>query len=296
MDSANSFKNVETQTVTMQKELVREIIEAGPFVKWAGGKTQLLKALLEKAPKEFEGYFEPFLGGGAFFFKLASLGRIKKAHLNDCNSELVNAYKIVKENPNELLEELSSGKYENQLELFYKIRAETPTSPVAAAARFIFLNKTAFNGLYRVNSKGGFNVPFGKYSNPKIADKATIFSASKALQYDEISCLDFEEAVANAQKKDFVYFDPPYVPLSKTSRFTQYTPGSFSEKDQERLFNCFKRLDKKGCFVMLSNSDSPLVEELYKEYNTGIVMAGRAINCKAMGRGKIKEALITNYL
>lgn len=269
--------------------------EAKPFVKWAGGKKQLLSKLLAFAPLRFEDYFEPFLGGGAFFFKLCSLGNIKRTHLNDSNPELVNAYTVIKEKPMELIRELKSVEYKNDKESFYRIRGEKPDTEVKAAARFVYLNKTAFNGLYRVNSEGKFNVPFGKYKHPRILDEENILAVNKALQKDEITCLDFEEAVANARKNDFVYFDPPYQPISKTSSFTSYTAGSFTEKDQERLFNCFERLDKKGSFLMLSNSYSELVKELYGDYNTYIVKASRAISCKAEGRGKIRELIITNY-
>ena len=270
--------------------------EARPFVKWAGGKTQLLNNLTELAPSEFNNYYEPFLGGGAFFFKLHSLGKIKKSFLNDINQELVNAYKTIKEKPQELINELSSGKYANEEKTFYKIREENPKSNIERAARFIYLNKTAFNGLYRVNAQGKFNVPFGKYSNPKIPDAENILASSTALQTDEITCLDFEDAVEKAGKNDFVYFDPPYQPISKTSKFTNYTAKGFGEGDQARLFRIFKRLAKKGCFVMLSNSYSEIIKELYGEFNATIVLASRAINCKAEGRGKIKELLITNYL
>lgn len=272
------------------------MIEARPFIKWAGGKKQLLDKLLAFAPSSFENYFEPFLGGGAFFFKLSALGKIKKAHLNDCNTELITAYKTIKEKPLELIKELSSGKYLNTEKDFYKIRAENPKNELEKTARFIYLNKTAFNGLYRVNSKGGFNVPFGKYKNPAILDKENILAVNKkALQTDELTCLDFEQAVEKSGKNDFVYFDPPYQPRSKTASFTQYTEKDFIEKDQQRLYNCFKRLDRKGCSVMLSNSYTEFIKDLYKEFNQKTVMASRAINCKAEGRGKIKELVITNY-
>jgi len=274
---------------------VNELREAKPFVKWAGGKKQLLSQLLAFTPLKFENYFEPFIGGGALFFKLHYLGRIKKSYLNDLNENLVTAYKTIKEKPQELIKELSSGKYKNEKETFYKIREEESKDQIKATARFIFLNKTAFNGLYRENSNGKFNVPFGKYTNPKILDKENILAVSKALQTDETTCLDFEKAVAQAKKGDFVYFDPPYQPISKTSSFTGYTKQDFVEKDQQRLFNCFKTLDKKGCLVMLSNSYSPLVKDLYAEFNQKIVMASRAISCKGEGRGKIKELIVTNY-
>lgn len=274
---------------------MNELREAKQFVKWAGGKKQLLPQLLAFSPPKFENYFEPFVGGGALFFKLHYLGRIKKSYLNDLNENLVIAYKTIKEKPNRLIKELSSGKYKNEKETFYKIREEEPKDKIKATARFIYLNKAAFNGLYRENSKGKFNVPFGKYTNPNILDRENILAVSKALQTDEITCFDFEKAVAKAKKGDFVYFDPPYQPISKTSSFTSYTKKDFTEKDQKRLFECFKKLDKKGCLLMLSNSYSPLIKSLYKEFDQRTVMAGRAISCKGEGRGKIKELIVTNY-
>ena len=271
------------------------MIEAKPFFKWAGGKRQLLTELLASAPQTFNDYYEPFLGGGALFFKLSCYNKINKCHLNDSNSILMTSYKVVKESPKELIKELNSGAYKNTKENFLKIREQEPSVPIKATARFLYLNRTAFNGLYRVNSKGGFNVPYGKYNNPNICDEKNILAVSKALQKDELTSLDFEKAVSPAKKGDFIYFDPPYAPLNKTSSFTSYTKEDFSEKDQERLAEIFKRLDNKDCLIMLSSSDVPLIRELYKEFNIKEVMASRMINCKAKGRGKIKELIITNY-
>lgn len=282
------------QTIQLTKQITTTNIEAKPFVKWAGGKKQLLNVLVANIPKQFNNYFEPFVGGGALFFKLFNLGKIKQVYLNDVNAELINAYRTIKEKPLELIHELKSGKYQNNQETFYQIRTEEPTDPIKATARFIYLNKTAFNGLYRVNAHGKFNVPFGKYKNPKIPDEENLLAVSKALQRDEITCMDFEDAVSKANKNDFIYFDPPYQPIKKTS-FTKYTAQDFTRKDQERLFKCFERLNKKGCLIMISNSYSDFIKELYKNYNIKMVLASRAINCKAEGRGKIKEVLITNY-
>jgi DNA adenine methylase len=270
-------------------------VEAKPFVKWAGGKRQLINQLEEHLPEDFNNYYEPFLGGGALFFRLSALGKIKHAYLNDVSFSLIQSYKTIKEKPIELITELKSGKYKNEKETFLGIRAEQPTTSVQAAARFIYLNKTAFNGLYRVNSEGKFNVPFGKYFNPKILDADNILAVSDALQKDELSCIDFEEAVASASKSDLIYFDPPYHPVSKTANFTNYTKDNFTEKDQVRLSEIAKDLTKRGCFVMLSNSYSPLVIELYKEFTIDVVNASRMINCKAEGRGKVKEVIVTNY-
>lgn len=270
-------------------------MEARPFLKWAGGKTQLLPTLLANAPAQFNDYYEPFLGGGAFFFRLASLGKIKNSHLNDINKDLITAYRMVKERPEELISALSSGKYKNDEVTYYKIRAQEPTSDIAVAARLIYLNKTAFNGLYRVNSSGKFNVPCGKYANPKILDEKNLLAVNVVLQTDELTSLDFEAAVEGAKKGDFVYFDPPYVPVSKTSSFTAYTKENFGAAEQQRLFGCFKKLDRKGCLVMLSNSYTETTSELYKEFNITSVRASRMINCNPEGRGKVNELIITNY-
>ena len=271
-------------------------MQARPVVKWAGGKTQLLPALLANMPSKFEDYYEPFFGGGAFFFKLASMGKITKSHLNDLNTNLITTYDVIKTRHLELIKDLSSAKYKNDEETYYKLRSEEPSEPVKIAARFIYLNKTGFNGLYRVNSKGKFNTPFGKYTNPKILDHDNILAVHKTLQTDELTTVDFEEAVKTAKKGDFVYFDPPYQPLSKTAKFTGYTANSFGIKDQKRLLECFKRLNEKGCFVMLSNSDSPITRDLYQDFTINVVKASRAINCVGSKRGKINELIVTNYV
>lgn len=294
----NDFKDVGLQSIINSwDEQFNEgtlMVKAKPFVKWVGGKTQLLKTLVAQTPLKFENYFEPFVGGGALFFKLNSLGRIKKqAYLNDGNKNLITVYEAIKTKPHELIEELSSGKYQNTEETFYKIRSEEPKDRLQQAARFIYLNKTAFNGLYRVNLKGKFNVPFGRYRNPAILDAKNLLAASKTLENVELACLDFEEAVMKAKEDDFIYFDPPYHPLSKTSSFTSYTANNFTVNDQTRLFKCFERLKRRGCKLLLSNSYTPLIHELYKEHELETVMANRAINCKGNERGKIKEVLIT---
>lgn len=266
-----------------------------PFVKWAGGKRQLLDTLCRNIPGTFSNYHEPFLGGGALYFRLWSEGLIKKAYLNDYNPELVETYKVVKERPGELVEELKSGIYINGQSTFYKIRASEPEDPVKRAARFLYLNRTAFNGLYRVNSKGRFNVPFGRYSNPKICDEENILLASEALKDARLSCKDFSTVLENAKSGDFVYFDPPYHPISKTANFTSYTKLDFSEEDQRRLNAVYSELDSRSVQVMLSNSSAPLIIELYSNYAPMTVMARRAINCKADRRGEVAEILALNY-
>lgn len=268
--------------------------EAKPFVKWAGGKRQLLDELTTGLP-EFEDYHEPFIGGGALFFKLEAMCRIKTAHLSDSNEELINAYGIIKNEVFELMSELALPSYANNEAAYYKIRASRPSSKVQRAARFIYLNKTAFNGLYRVNSKGGFNVPFGRYDNPKILDSENLLLVHRALQKDALYCGDFSIVLKNAKRGDFVYFDPPYMPISKTSNFTSYTKDSFLEKEQERLFKAYKELDAKGCFVMLSNSYNDFIADLYAEFEPETVQANRMINCKGDRRGKVRELVVRNW-
>jgi len=273
----------------------RDVLEeAKPFVKWAGGKRQLLEELTRGLPY-FENYHEPFLGSGAMFFRLEAMNRIKRAFLSDSNEELINAYSVIKNEVFELMSELSKPIYSNNEAAYYKIRASKPTSKVERAARFIYLNKTAFNGLYRVNSKGEFNVPFGRYDNPKILDSENLLLVHRALQKDELYCGDFGIVLKNARRGDLVYFDPPYVPISKTSNFTGYTREGFGESEQKRLFRIYKELDARGCFVILSNSYSDIIFDLYAEYELEVVHASRMINCKAEGRGKIRELIVRNW-
>ena len=268
--------------------------EARPFVKWAGGKRQLLDELTQDLPY-FENYHEPFIGGGALFFRLEAMNRIKRAYLSDSNAELINTYSVIKNEVFELMSELASPLYVNDEAAYYKIRASRPKTNVERAARFIYMNKTAFNGLYRVNSSGGFNVPFGRYDNPKILDSQNLMLVHRALQKDELYCGDFTIALKNAKRGDFVYFDPPYFPISKTSNFTGYTKDGFGENEQKKLLKTYKELDSKGCFVLLSNSYSDFISELYAEFEPEIVHANRMINCKGDQSGKIKELIVRNW-
>lgn len=274
-----------------------------PFVKWVGGKRQLLKQFClmnlyppEKFDPKTGKYFEPFVGGGAVFFDLLP----EKAYLSDLNYELVATYNTIKNNVNGLISLLK--KHIHSKEYFLKIRAEDVNrlSDLEIASRFIYLNRTCFNGMYRVNSTGGFNVPFGKYSKPLICDEDNLKKVSKSLQNVEIKHQDYKEVLKKARKGDFVYFDPPYYPVSKTALFTSYTKEAFLDKEQIELRDTFLELHKRGCFVMLSNSDTPLINKIYSEiekYGIRItkVEAGRMINSKASGRGKVKEVLVTNY-
>lgn len=276
-------------------------IQARPFLKWVGGKGQLLAQFEQYYPKDFNNYFEPFIGGGAVFFNLSPT----KASINDVNTTLISAYKNIKDQPKEIIKILlklenkyRNGDLENQKELFYKIREQfnkLSDSELKKTAYLIFLNKTCFNGMYRENSKGEFNTPFGKYKNPKILDRENILKVSKILEHTKLTSVSFEKAVANAKKGDFIYFDPPYHPLSETAKFTSYHKDNFSKEDQIKLRDVFAELDKRGCYVMLSNSYTDFINNIYRKYRCETVMASRAINCKASGRGKIKELLIMNY-
>jgi len=275
-------------------ELLKAGVKPKPFVKWAGGKRQILKHLLFYAPKEFNRYFEPFVGGGALFFELSP----KRAVISDLNAELINAYRVIKNQVEDLIESLK--KHKNDEEYYYRIRSLKPAelSPVERASRFIYLNKTCFNGLYRENSKGEFNVPFGKYKRPKICDEENLRAVSEFLNSVEVEILnaDYRETCKLAEAGDFVYLDPPYIPVSKTSGFTSYTGSGFGEEDHRKLAEVFKELSEKGCFVMLSNADHPLIRELYRGFKLVEITTNRAINCKGGRRkGSGKELLIMNY-
>lgn len=272
-----------------------------PFVKWVGGKRQLLEQFRKLnlyPPERFDvrtgTYYEPFVGGGAVFFDLQP----EKGVLSDLNRELIVTYKVIKNHVDELIASLK--KHRNDKEYYLIIRAQDPAtlSDLDIASRFIFLNKTCFNGLYRVNSKGGFNVPFGKYTNPLICDEENLRKVSKALRHVEIKNQDYKEVLKKAKRGDFVYFDPPYYPVSKTASFTSYTKEGFLDKEQIELRDTAVELSKRGCFVMLSNSDTPFINDIYsgiKDFHINKVEAGRAVNSKASGRGKITEVLIINY-
>lgn len=268
-----------------------------PFLKWAGGKTQLADALLERMPPVFNVYHEPFLGGGALFFRLYREGRIRRAVLSDLNAELIDTYIAIRDYPLEVIRLLSEFPYDKQF--YYAIREKDPwqLSLPERAARMIYLNKTGYNGLYRVNRQGKFNVPFGRYKSPKYLDRENLLAVSRALQDVDILCTPFETVLERAAPGDFVYFDPPYVPLSKTANFTSYLADGFGPSDQERLRNVCVELSKKGVYVMLSNSDTQTIRSLYglPYFVIDEVLANRAINSNGAKRGKITELVITNY-
>lgn len=268
-----------------------------PFLKWVGGKRQLMPAINNLLPKKYTDYYEPFVGGGALFFYTQP----KKAIINDFNEELINVFNVIKNSPEDLINDLKTHK--NESDYFYHIRALDRTeeytnfSDIKKASRIIYLNKTCYNGLYRVNSSGEFNSPFGRYKNPNIVNEITIRSVSIYLNINEITILtgDFEDSVKNIKKGAFAYFDPPYDPVSKSSNFTGYVQGGFDMYEQVRLRDLCNKLNEKGVKFLLSNSATPLIEELYKDYEISYVKANRFINSDPKKRGEIDEVLIRNY-
>jgi len=304
-----------------------QAINARPFLKWAGGKNQILSELELRLPLHIkrsgiiDRYVEPFIGGGAFFFLLKRDYNIKRSFLVDVNRELIIAYKVIKKDPLKLIGKLKSLEElflklsrEERKELFYGIRElynqqmvgfdyeNYNNSWVERSSFLIFLNKTCFNGLFRQNSKGEFNVPYGDYVNPNICNKVNIQKVSKALRATEIIQADFKISSKFIKENTFVYLDPPYRPLNKTSSFTSYAKEDFSDKDQIRLANFYRRMSNKGAYLMLSNSDPKnqnpednFFDDLYKDFNIDRVLANRMINCNGHKRGKIKEIIVTNY-
>jgi len=278
--------------------------ETKPFLKWVGGKKQLLPEIQKRLPQEFDYYFEPFVGGGAVYFSLCD--NIKTAYISDINEELINTYLVVKDYLHELKIELAV--YKNDEQVFYKTRDLDRSAEylylnsIQRAARFIYLNKTCFNGLYRVNSKGQFNVPYGKYANPTICDAYVLESCSRALRYTNtnVACQSYDEILKEINKLDdpssaFVYLDPPYVPLTQTSSFVSYSKDGFTIDDHKNLAKFYATLSQMGVKCMLSNSSTPVVFDLYKNYKIDTVSANRAISSTALGRRPVLEVLITNY-
>lgn len=276
------------------------MIKAKPFVKWAGGKRQILDKLNKYAPKEFNRFFEPFVGGGAFLFDLSP----KVAIINDSNEELMNVYNVLcnEKKYSKMCKYLNKFERKHTEEFYYEIRnidrnkkKFNRLNESKKAARTIYLNKACFNGLYRVNSKGEFNVPFGKKTTVNTYDGENLLNVHSYLTLNDITilCTDFEECVKDAKKGDFVYFDPPYD--SDTSTFNNYTETGFNKDEQRRLAKVFIELDKKGVKVMLSNHNTILIKELYKDYNINIIEAKRSINSNGKKRGNVEEVIITNY-
>lgn len=299
---------------------------AKPFLKWAGGKTQLLEEFIKRIPPGLkEGklpvFVEPFVGGGAVFFYFNGIFRFKECHIYDSNEELMLTYTVVKNNVEELIDHIGIISHEyfskdesGKKEYFYQVRDEfNHAKPsidfhnyernwVERAAQLIFLNKTCFNGLFRVNFRGEFNVPFGRYKNPKILNEDLLRVDSEILQNTTIHLGDFEDSYSKISNKSFVYFDPPYRPLNATSSFTQYSKGGFGDTDQERLAEFFAKCDKKQAKLLLSNSDpknsnpdDDFFDILYRDYHIERVPAKRAINSDGRKRGEIQEIIVTNY-
>jgi DNA adenine methylase len=270
---------------------------AQPFVKWAGGKRKVLPSILRHLPKKIGHYFEPFVGGGAVYFALANKKAFEAATVNDLNDELITTYKLIaSDRVHDIVALL--GTYQHAREFYHHLRqipGQGIKSDVVKAARFLYLNKTCFNGLYRVNRKGEFNVPFGAYKNPTICDEAALLRAHDALQGTTFLSQDFVKATEAATLGDFVYFDPPYLPISSTSSFTAYTAGGFSWKDHERLAAHCRELVGRGVHVVVSNSDNPGILELYEEgFDIHRVQAPRSINSKGDRRGLINELVIVS--
>lgn len=302
-----------------------EKVKAKPFIKWAGGKSQLLPLFNEYYPKELKSglidfYFEPFLGGASVFFDVVQKYKIKKSYLSDSNIEIVLVYKVIKEKVEDLISALNElkkdyfKKSETKKEsFFYNIRDKYNDNKinflnglndiyVCRASQMIFLNKTCFNGLYRLNRSGDFNVPFGKYINPGIYNEENLLAVSEVLQNTEIEHGDFEFFKNKINNKSFVYFDPPYRPISYTSSFNSYNKDGFDDDEQNRLAEFYRKLNEKGAKLMLSNSDPKNInindnffDDLYRGFTIERIEASRMINSKSEKRGKIKELLITNY-
>lgn len=294
---------------------------AAPFLKWAGGKRQLLPQLRRFVPARFGNYHEPFLGSAALFFDLWSRGRLQAARLTDTNAALVGCYEAVRRDPDALiaaLRLLDEGHREGGADHYYAARATFNAAsaqwlasdggvrsyPLDLAALFVYLNRTGFNGLYRLNASGAFNVPAGRYRNPRICDADGLRAAAAALQAPGVTLADapWEHVLDAAEADDFVYLDPPYAPLSTTARFTSYTAGGFGDDEQRRLADAVIGLARRGCHVVLSNSTAPLVAALY-EHSTVAARAGlnahrvparRAINANASRRGEVMEFIVTN--
>ena len=276
-------------------------MNAKPIVKWAGGKRQLIDKLLEHMPKEYNNYFEPFIGGGALLFELMP----NNATINDVNQELLAIYRCLANNEwfKLMIEDLEKNEKKHSEDYYYEIRKidrnpEFEKLPIwKRASRAIYLNKSCFNGLYRVNSNGYFNVPSGKKKKVQTYDKENIIKLHDYFMNNNVTILegDFSKAVENAKPGDFVYFDPPYDPFDDRESFTSYTKFNFSKEDQKRLADLFKELSNKGVYVMLSNHNTKYINELYEGFNIYIVNAKRMINADSKGRGNVEEVIITNY-
>jgi DNA adenine methylase len=263
-----------------------------PVLKWAGGKTQLVPAISRRLPDRIATYYEPFIGGGAVFFALAREKRFERAVIADKNADLLAVYRALQGDADALIAKLQSFSHDEKE--YYRVRSSRPRGLVARAARVIYLNKTGYNGLYRVNRSGEFNVPFGRYKNPKICDEENLRAAALALSGVTILESDFEKACAGAKQGDAVYLDPPYVPLSKTASFTAYDRHPFGRAEQERLCRVFAELHERKVLALLSNSCTKETEKLYEGWRVSYVKMARAINSRGSARGPVHELLVEN--
>lgn len=268
-------------------------VVASPVVKWVGGKTKLLSELVGRMPERFGRYYEPFAGGAALFFRLAP----RRAVLADSNADLIGLYTALAADAGAVIRRLEQHRTAHDQDHYYATRARwndpgVSWSAADRAAAFIYLNKTCFNGLWRVNRAGDFNVPIGRYTDPPICVPDALRAASAVLARAELRCGDYQEAVADARAGDFLYFDPPYDPVTPTASFTSYTAGAFGADDQRALADTARRLVARGCQVMLSNSDTPFIRSLYRGFRVERVKCARAINSNAAKRGEVDELVI----
>jgi len=277
--------------------------KAHPFIKWAGGKSRVVGCIKNFFPKKFNSYFEPFLGSAALYFAVSP----RKGRLNDLNKALIDTYIVVRDNVELLIIELTKvqdeyyklARIELKKEYYLERRSEfnaiSMPSSTRKSALFIFLNKTGFNGMYRENKSGQYNIPFGKQNHPLICDEANLRTVSSDLRDINLTSMSYQDAIRDAGPKDLVYLDPPYYPLTSTSNFTEYQAGGFTVKDQTELRDIFRELDKKGCYVVMSNSACKEINDLYEGYSISHIQVARAINSKINKRGKIDEVVITNF-
>ncbi len=286
----------------MKQQYGQILVPPKPFVKWAGGKRQLISVLNENLPNSFGTYFEPFLGGGALLFNMLTENNKQKCIISDLNSDLVLAYATIRDNVDDLISSLKQHeKYyqKDSKSYYYSVRESAPKKEIEKTSRLLFLNRTCFNGLYRVNSKGKFNVPLGKYTNPNIVNEENLRSVNYILKSSKvkIQCRDFEAVLRDVKKGDLVYFDPPYQPVTETANFTSYTNKNFTYDDLNRLFELCTKLDKKGCNVLLSNSNSKEVVDIFskKPWKISKIKANRSINSNSTKRTGHFELLIKNY-
>lgn len=274
----------------LRKALPRSSDPARPLLKWAGGKRQLLHEILHRLPQEMDTYYEPFVGGGAVFFAVAKERRFGRAVLADQNEELICTYRAVRDSVGKVIAALKSLPHTE--EAYYRIRAQRPRLAERVAARMIYLNRTGYNGLYRVNRSGQFNVPFGRYARPNICDEERLYAVSQALSAVKLEVADFGHTVARARYGDAVYFDPPYVPVSGTAKFAEYHSVAFGDPEHQRLSLVYRRLVDRGVATVLSNSDTPRTRELYSDCEHTFVSARRSINSAADRRGPTSELLV----